>query len=111
MPRLGLAVRAAQVLAGERPVGMRVHGQPLARVEQLDQQLRVDPERVQVVGAEPGTGILRDRVGQGPPVGQHGQPDRVLPEHRGGRPHPVLGLAVTGGRLAPEVGDAAAAAR
>jgi len=36
--------------------------------------------------------------------------DRLLPSKSRGRPDPIFGLAVTGGRLSPELGDLPTAA-
>ena len=55
-PRLGLAVREAQVLGRERDVGVGVHGQALAGVEQLDQQRGVGAVRGDVLGPSHATG-------------------------------------------------------
>ena len=57
-PRLGLAVPGAQRAAGEGVVRVDVDGQPLAGVEQLDEQRRVGAAAGRVVRAEE-----RDRVG------------------------------------------------
>ena len=69
-PGLGLAVRQAEPLAREGIVRMHVHGQPLAGVEQLDEQLRVGASPGGVIGPEEAlTGSAADGVAQQAPVG------------------------------------------
>ena len=66
-PRLGLAVRAAERLAGERAAGVEVDRQALAGVEQLDEQARGRGRSARV--AEPRSpGIGGDRVAHQRPV-------------------------------------------
>ena len=64
VPGLGLAVAGVQVVARERPGRVDVHGQPLARVEQLDQQADVGGTGRGVRRARPADRVGRDQVGE-----------------------------------------------
>ena len=62
VPRLRLAVSAAEVLRGVLPGGMHVHGQTLAGIQELHQHTGVT--RFSVVAAEPAAGVGANRVTQ-----------------------------------------------
>ena len=76
---------------------------------QLDQQRRVRAVRGDVLGAEPRDRVGLDRVAEQAAVGQHGQANGLVPEHRRGRSHPVLGLVARRRPGAAQVGDLATA--
>ena len=75
-PGLGLAVRAAQVAAGELAVRVHVHRQPLAGVEQLDQHpgvARGEPAGAPRPTQPAGSAATRSRSSS--PSDRAGQPD------------------------------------
>ena len=100
-PRLGLAVARAEEPGGEVAVGVEVHDEALPRVEDLDEQRRVDAVAGDVIGPEEAVRVRRDRVAQRLPAVEMGQADTRPPEHLGGGPDPVLG------RVRGRLGDAA----
>jgi hypothetical protein len=104
-PRLRLTVRPAKMLSRERDVRMGMDGQTLARIQQLDEQARVDAKAFDVASSQPCFGLAFDRGFQGLAVRKCGEAEGLLTGERRGRCHPVLGLAVTSGRLSPEFGD------
>ena len=110
VPGLGLAERPMQVGGAERVIGVGVHGQPLAGIEQLDQQHRRGAVRGDVVRAEPSQRIGGDRVGEQSAVAQAAEPEPLLAGERGGRSDPVLGAEVRTLRGAAEAVDLRAAA-
>ena len=89
-PGFRLAVRAAQVGPAVGLVGVAVHGQPLAGVEQLDQQAGIGAVGRDVLGAEKPFGRLRDGIGQHPPVRQRAEPGPLLAERGRHRRDPVF---------------------
>ncbi len=58
------ASSSSPVPAGEIPVGMGVHGQPLPGVEQLHQQARIRAEGLLVLGPQPLLRLRPDQVTQ-----------------------------------------------
>jgi hypothetical protein len=89
-------VRAAEVLPREGAMRMRVDGQPLSRVEELDEEHRVDAEARHVLRAEPRGRLVRYGVAKETTVREDGQPRPVFTGDRRRGGHPVLGLTVTG---------------
>ena len=89
-PRLGLAELGAQVLAGERAVGVHVDGQALAGVQQLDQERGIGPEALDVRRSEPRLGVGGDDVAQQLPIGEAAEPELGLAEDRRRRTDPLL---------------------
>ena len=77
-----------------RPVGMDVDGQPLAGVEQLDEQRGIGAALGGMVGAEEASRVGGDRVAQQLAAGQAAQAELVLAEHRRRGADPVLGHAL-----------------
>ncbi|HMD25589.1 MAG TPA: hypothetical protein VKH61_15950, partial [Streptosporangiaceae bacterium] len=73
-PAFGLAVRPAQVLRREAPVGMHVDRQPLPRVKQLDQQPGIAAVPRYMLGTEPRHRVRGHRLGQQRPVRQPRHP-------------------------------------
>ena len=69
-PGFRLAVRAAQIGPAVGLVRVAVHGQPLARIEQLDQQAGIGPVGGDVFRAEEPLRLLPDGVGQHAAVGE-----------------------------------------
>ena len=69
-PSLRLAKLRPQTLAREAPVGVRVYGQPLCGVEELDEDAGRRPETLDVPCAEPGLRVLLDRVAGATAVGK-----------------------------------------
>lgn len=92
---------------GERPVGMAMDGQALARVEQLDQQGRVRSEASAMGWSEIGVGIVLNRLPEGPSVFEPGKPCAgvLATEEACGRPYPVFGEVVAAFREGAELGD------
>ena len=88
VPRLGLAVGAAEVLRGVLPGGMHVHGQALAGIQELHEHTGV--ARFSVIAAEPAAGVGANRVTQQRAVGQPGGPEVRLTEAGDRRAHPLL---------------------
>ena len=88
VPRLGLAVGAAEVLRGVFPGGMHVHGQPLAGIQELHEHTGV--ARFSVIAAEPTAGVGANRITQQRAVGQPGGPEIRLTEAGDRRSHPLL---------------------
>ena len=88
MPGLGLAVARVEVPTRERPGGMDVHRQPLARIEQLDEQSDVGGPGGRRSGARPPDRVGRDEIGEERAVGQAAAADLRLvgPMHGGGKP-------------------------
>lgn len=103
-PGFRLTVRAAQVGPAVGLVRVGVHGQPLARVEQLDQQAGIGAVRRRVPGAEEPLRLLRDGVGQRAAVGQLAQSRLLLAERGRGQRDPVL-RAVSRGTESAESRD------
>src|SRR5687768_7341045 len=93
------------MLSREQDVRMGMDGQTLARIQQLDEQARVDAKAFKVPSSQPRSGLAFDRGFQGLAVWKCGEAEGLLTGERSGGCHPVLGLAVTGGRLSPEFGD------
>lgn len=84
-------MRTVQVCRRELLVGMDVHHEPLAGVEQLDQHAEVGAVPGHVLDTQPVHGVGLDRVPQDAPVRQPGQALVGLAEAGGGRADPVLG--------------------
>ncbi len=105
VPGLGLAVRPAEVRLRESPVRVRVHREPLSRIQQLDQQHRVRTEPGDVRRAQPAHRIRDNRVAQPNAIREHGQADRGISRQSRRRPDPILRHPVAGGRKAPELGN------
>ena len=91
--------------AGELAVRVQVDGEPLAGVEQLDQEPRIGPEAGGVLGTQVGLGIGPDRVAQEAAVREAREPILVLAEERGRRADPVLGPPVAWHGVAAKGGD------
>ncbi len=100
-----------ELAGGEIGAGVRVHGQALPGVQELDEQHRVVAVAGDVLVAEPGDRVGGEGIAQQRAVGQGGEPEGVLAEERRGRSHPVLGHARIGADrgLPPEPRDAVAA--
>ncbi len=109
VPRLGLAVAEAEVVAGERAAGVEVDGQALAGVEQLDQQGRVGAEARDVLGAEVGLGVGLDGVADERAVLEPAEPALLGAERRVGGAEPLLGHVVGLEADAAQGGDAGTA--
>lgn len=122
VPRLRLAVCGAEVRRRECAIRMGVHRQPLARVEQLHEQLRIRSPAGHVFGAEPperirGDGVAKQDAVRGAVLsvvrgagGEKRHSDWRQPAHTGGRPDPVL-WSVRGGGCYPAEGRDALATR
>ena len=89
-PGLGLAPRAAEVVAGEVAVRVAVDGQALASVQQLDQQRRVVAVGLGVAPAQEALRVGVDRLAERPAGLQAGQALAARPERGRGRADPVL---------------------
>ena len=61
VPGLGLAVRPAEVLSGERSVRMRMDRKALTGIQQLDQQADVGAEAFHMCPPKPGFRLLFNR--------------------------------------------------
>lgn len=70
-PRLGLAVLLVEVGGCEFPRWVAVHREPLAGVQQLNQQHGIRAVAGDVTGAEPVHRIRRHGVAERPAVRQH----------------------------------------
>ncbi len=108
VPRLGFAVRAPQVPLREVPGRVRMHGQALTGVEEFHEEERIGAPTLDVRLPEPPHRVGGEGFGEQAPIGQRAESDTRLPGHGRDRGDPVLGLALTGGRFAAEVGDAPA---
>jgi hypothetical protein len=109
-PCLGLAVREPEVLAGERTRRVHVHRQPLAGVEQLDEDLHVVAAVApDVVATEPGDRVGDDALTQQRAVREPGQPLRRLAETRRRAGEPLLGPHRATGAAAQRADPVAAA--
>ncbi len=109
-PGLGLAEVQSEVLVRERVVGMVVHRQALAGVQQLDQQRGARAEARGVLGPEPSLGIGGERVADEAAVGHAAEPALALAEERGRRADPLLGRVVAADVDPAQLGDRRAAA-
>ena len=74
-PRLGLAMGAAEMAVGESRIRMCVHGEPLAGIQQFDQQSGVGAKAVDVGASQPGDGVSTDCLNEGSAVGKRRQPE------------------------------------
>jgi len=74
VPGFGLSVSATQVCVRKGGSRMRVHWEPLACVEQLDEEPSVDTVVVQVSLPQPRNRVAPYRVQQKAAVGEHTQP-------------------------------------
>ena len=79
-----------EVTARELPVGMQMHGQALAQVEELHEHLDVRAVSGDVRGPEPCGGIGGDGIAQVSVTGKHAQSLGLLTESRGGGANPLL---------------------
>ena len=91
-PGLGLPERRSEVDAGKRAIGMAVHRQALAGVEQLHQERGVGTEAGDVRGAEELFRVGRDSVAEQLAVRQSGGAVQAAELRQCGR-DPVLGCA------------------
>ena len=107
-PGLGLAGAEAEMLARELAVGMTVDREPLARVEELDEQRRIGPEPAHVGCAEEVLGRGRDRVAERAAVREQREPAAVGAEPARGGADPVLGRVGVLRRDPPEARDSLA---
>ena len=109
-PRLGLAEVQPEVLVRERVVGMVVHGQALAGVQQLDQERGARAEARGVGGAEPPSGSAASASRTRPPSGMRLSPRSLSPKSVGRRADPLLGRVVAADVDPAQLGDRRAAA-
>src|SRR5215211_364691 len=93
------------MLSREQDVRMSMDGQTLARIQQLDEQAGVGAKAFDMLSSQPLFGLAFDRGFQRLAIRKRGQAEGLLTRERRGRCHPVLGLAVTSGWLAPEFDD------
>ena len=100
VPRLGLAVREAEVATGELPIGMQVDRKALAQIEELHQHLDIGAVSGDVRRAQPRRGVRDDGIAQVAVAREHTQALGLLAEARGRRANPLLGTLGTSGSTA-----------
>ena len=91
--------------ARELTARMAVDGQPLTRVQQLDEQGGIWTVTFGVRRAEERLGVGGDRIAQNASVGERAQTLPLVAENRGRRANPILGRVLVTRPGPAEAGD------